>query len=115
MWKKHSILTALVMALLLLGSCSKPSPGAETEETNYTVPYSAASRCDRQIERERLDRWDYIEDKTAIDGAVSTLRFRYMGQYYRVSTDDMPEGGEKSISSVGAILEEYVKDEYLAD
>lgn len=93
----------------------KPSPDAETEETSYTVPYSAASRCDRQIERERLDSWDYIEDKTAIDGAVSTLRFRYMGQYYRVSTDDMPEGGEKSIYSVGAILEEYVKDEYLAD
>ncbi|MBR6916838.1 MAG: hypothetical protein IKN38_01515 [Clostridia bacterium] len=99
-----------------LETYEKYEPDEEETVVTYRVPYEAIERCYDVIAQENLRGWDEIEDKIGLCGAETVCKFREDdGSYVRVSTDDMPQDGEASIDRVGAVMYEYIKDEYRVD
>ncbi|MBQ7475393.1 MAG: hypothetical protein IJS78_05670 [Clostridia bacterium] len=90
--------------------------GADGEETvtEYHVPPETSEKCFRVIFELELDRWDEEEDRTCLDGSVTTVKYRFGDDYKTASTNDMPYGGEGALDSVGRFLERYAAGEYLA-
>lgn len=88
--------------------------GKETCVT-YTVPEEAKTKCYELIKKYRFDKWETM-DGTAIDGAVTTLKYRNdSNSYTRASTDNMPEDGERQLSAVGNVLSAYLTEENRID
>ncbi|MBR0303227.1 MAG: hypothetical protein IJQ80_05210 [Clostridia bacterium] len=89
--------------------------GVETV-TEYTVPYDAINMCFEAIDEEDFRSWADLEDYECLDGAITSLGYLDRdGEYIKVSTDKMPQDGESALDRVGAVLAEYIKNEYLTD
>jgi len=81
---------------------------------SYLVPYEAVDRCYEAIDEEDFRSWEGRDDLTAITGAVIVCKFREGdGEYTRVSSENMPEDGQRSMGRIAAIMNEYRKEEYL--
>ncbi len=82
-------------------------------ETQYRVPYEVVDKCYAIIGEYKLREWKTRQDLTALDGAKLTLKFKDSDLYVRVTSEKMPEDGEKAFSEIEALLKSYIKDEYL--
>ena len=81
---------------------------------SYIVPSKVADECYDIIKSNELYKWDSIENSVSIDGRIVVCKFLYNSNYYRVSTDKMPdENGVEILDSVGDVMSKYIKDEYL--
>lgn len=89
------------------------SDGEEEVSESYLVPYEAVDRCYEIIRENKLSEWNDKYDGPALDGGVTAIRFKEDdGGYVRVSTDAMPDDGERIMDSIGGVMNEYIKDEY---
>lgn len=91
------------------------SPEEAEIEKVYLVPLDARDRCFEAIGTAGLRDWPGMEKPYAIDGRRTVVKFRDGDQYIRCSTDEMPDGGEQALDSVGAVLMSYEKDEFLTE
>ena len=90
--------------------------GEEEQSVSYLVPYEAVEKCREIIKKNKLNVWNKKYDGPAPTGGVTAVRFRCDdGSYVRVSTDAMPDDGERIMDSIGAVMQSYVKDEYQLD
>ena len=81
---------------------------------SYIVPSKVADECYDIIKSNELYKWDSIENSVSIDGRIVVCKFLYNSNYYRVSTDKMPdENGVEILDSGGDVMSKYIKDEYL--
>ena len=89
--------------------------GGEPETcTTYIVPAEASSRCYQHIDDSQMRVWNNKYDGPAICGGVTAVKFLDDdGTYTRVSTDKMPDDGERRMGEIRALLSGYLKDEYL--
>ena len=90
--------------------------GAEGEEEtreDYLVPTSVVDECYRAIDSGDFRNWSKLKNTTALDGGRTAVKFRDGDDYIRVSTDDMPEDGERLLDQVGIVMRGYVIEEYL--
>ena len=93
---------------VILDVYTKEADEEEKHET-FTVPYEAASRCFAAIEEEGLAAWHERDDLVSINGAKYVCKFRTeSGSYIRVSSEEMPEDGVRSLTRISSILAEYV-------
>lgn len=101
---------------LLLVRETHDADGAQTAE-RYAVPYRAQFDCEKLIDSFDLRAWKYLKEPQCIDGGYSTVRFlNDDGSYEQVSTDSMPEDGERQLDQIGVTLSGYATEEYrLAD
>ena len=82
--------------------------------TAYLVPAEASSRCYQLIDNAKMRTWNDKYDDSAICGGVTAVKFLDDdGTYTRVSTDKMPDDGERRMGEIRALLSGYLKDEYL--
>ena len=93
----------------------QPSPAESETETVYLVPAEAKDRVFEAIEKADLKSWVGLEDGNATDGGVTVVKFKDGDEYIRCATDNMPDGGERALGSVGAVLMGYAKEEYLTN
>ena len=93
------------------------SPSDEDEKiVEYVVPYEAVEMCFDAIDEEGLRSWADLEDYESLDGGLTAVRFlEENGEMIRVSTERMPEDGERALDRIGAIMAEYIRSEYLVD
>ena len=80
--------------------------------TSYLVPYEAVERCFRVIRQNKLRKWNDA-DGICTEGELTVCRFWTGREYIRVSTENMPEGGEAVLNDIGGIMREYLREEYL--
>ena len=81
---------------------------------SYIVPRKAVDECLEVIKINKLYKWNETKNPVSIDGRIVVCRFLYEGEYYRVSTDKMPdENGLEILDSIGNTISKYIKDEYL--
>ena len=95
--------------------CVYSKEEADSDEicTEYIVPYEAAERCFEIIEKHRLGSWNGMKDAVCDDGAVTVCKYYDNGGYIRVSTEEMPQGGEKILEKLAAVMAEYATEEYI--
>lgn len=80
--------------------------------TSYLIPYKAVTECYGMIDSAKMREWNDTAPDSAIDGAVTAVKFRDDdGSYIRVSTDKMPEDGTRSMDSIKVILQGYALPE----
>ena len=91
----------------------RTSPSEPETETVYLVPAEAKDRSFEAIEAADLRSWVDLEDGNAIDGGVTVVKFKDGDGYIRCATDNMPDGGESLLDSVGTVLMGYAKEAYL--
>ena len=85
----------------------------EEESESYLVPFKAVEECYEIIRQNKLGEWNDRYDGPALSGGVTAVRFRQDdGSYIRVSTDAMPDDGERIMDSIGGVMNGYLKDEY---
>ena len=81
---------------------------------SYIVPRKAVDECLEVIKINELYKCNEIENPVSIDGRTVVCKFLYEGEYYRVSTDKMPdENGVEILDLIGNTISKYIKDEYL--
>ena len=103
-------LTRLADGTLRLDVCGSDADGAETF-ASYSVPEEAAEKCYEIINEHDFRHWDELEDPECIDGVAVSCRFLdENGEYVRVSTDEMPGGGEAMLSEIEIALRSYAND-----
>lgn len=86
----------------------------ETEKV-YLVPLEAEKKCFEAIEEAGLKKWADMDDLYPLDGRRTVVKFRSGEEYIRCSTDEMPDGGERALDQVGAVLKSYALDEYFQE
>ncbi|MBQ7714613.1 MAG: hypothetical protein IJT70_01955 [Clostridia bacterium] len=84
---------------------------------SYVVPYSLVEECYDIIEEEGFRTWSDRDDLTPIDGAFIKLEFYDEDEedYVRVSSEEMPEDGERSFGKIRAAISAYINDTYKID
>ena len=84
---------------------------ADGEETvnEYTVPYEAVEKCLEAAKKYGFDKWSELKDTFPIDGSLTAVKYYDGTKYIRVSTDEMPEGGERQLDEIGTIMRSYIK------
>lgn len=85
----------------------------EETEVKYLVPYSVVDQCYEIIKQHKLREWKTRQDTISLDGAKLVLKFKDDDLYVRVTSDKMPQDGEKAFSEIESLLKSYIKDEYL--
>ena len=90
--------------------------GEESEtETRYLVPYEVVDKCYAVIEKYKMRSWKTLTDTIAYDGVKMVCKFKDGSEYVRVTSDKMPENGAKAFGEVEAVLNSYVRDEYIIE
>ncbi len=91
--------------------------GEDETYVSYRVPYSAVEDCYAVIEEEGFRTWRDRDDLMPIDGALMSLEYRDGDDesYVKVSSEAMPEDGERSFGKIAAALYPYMLDEYKID
>ncbi|MBR6766368.1 MAG: hypothetical protein IKM02_00285 [Clostridia bacterium] len=79
----------------------------------YAVPEEAALRCYEFIEKAGFRSWKLRNDLVGADGVMLVCRFYDNGSYIRVSSEEMPENGQKDLEDIWDILKAYACAEYL--
>ncbi len=85
------------------------SDGEEETVNEYTVPYEAVENCLEIADKYKFDKWDELEDTYPIDGAVTVVKYYNGSEYIRVSTENMPDGGERQLDEIASIMRNYIK------
>lgn len=75
----------------------------------YIVPYEAVEKCLEAAKKYEFDKWSELKDTFPIDGSLTAVKYYDGTRYIRVSTDEMPEGGERQLDEIGAIMRSYIK------
>lgn len=86
------------------------SEGEEPVCLSYDVRAEAAEECLTYIAEAGLKNWQKLKNPIAWTGMVRSCTFIDGEQYVRVSTDAMPEGGNKKLSHIGEILKGYAAE-----
>lgn len=88
------------------------SGNSDTEShTSYTVSSALTDELNEIIEKNKIEKWN-DEQGFCIDGAVRVFRFTDKnGKLIRVSSENMPEDGEKAFSEIRAVMSEYIIEE----
>lgn len=89
----------------------------EEELYRYFVPAEAAQEVFNVIRETGMDEWNSREkDMTALDGMAYVVKFPDgKGDYQRVTSDHMPEDGNRAFGTVKVTMSKYLKDEYLTE
>lgn len=82
--------------------------------TAYRVPKSVYSEVAELFYTNRMETWNDLEDTYPIDGKYCVVRYVEDGYTYRVTSESMPDGGEKVFSAFRALLSAYLNDDYRA-
>ena len=86
------------------------------EPVSYLVPYEAFDDCLGVMYTEGLESWEGMDDLISLDGVRKVVKIRgEYGDYLEVTTDSMPEDGERAFDSIREVLYKYVKEEYRVD
>ena len=84
----------------------------ETRE-DYLVPVEALDKCRSIIKKNKFDKWNDKYEDTGLDGGVTVVRYlNDKDETIRVSTDRMPDDGERKLGEIGAVLSGYVQEKY---
>ncbi|MBR5620828.1 MAG: hypothetical protein IKW76_13935 [Clostridia bacterium] len=80
--------------------------------TTYTVPYLAVDRCFAVIDEEKMRSWNDLEPAESEEGAITVCKFLDTnGEYVRVTSEAMPEGGAQSFARLREALLSYATEE----
>jgi len=87
----------------------------ETEERGkcYFVPYEVLDECMAIVDQYNMYSWNEREDAVSLDGALTVCKFHDGEKIIRISTESMPEDGEKALGQIREILNRYMEDEDL--
>lgn len=92
------------------------TPGSEETKDSYIVPRESVDKCMEVIRKNKINEWNDRTDTYGITGAVTVVKYRDdYGNYVRVSTEKMPENGERIMDEVKTVMEQYIKPEYKID
>ena len=75
----------------------------------YTVPYEAVEKCLETAKKYKFADWRNLKDTYPIDGSVTIVKYYDGKQYIKVSTDAMPEGGERQLDEIARVMRSYIK------
>ncbi len=85
----------------------------DDEPVSYLVPYDAFWDCLGIMYSEGLESWNSTDDTVSLDGVRIVVKIRNdYGDYLKVTTDKMPEGGERAFDRIRVALSSYIKYEY---
>ena len=79
--------------------------GGEETCTTFYIPYQVADECLWIIEAYDLAEWNDMEDAVSLDGAKKVCKFWDGETHIRVSTEHMPEDGEKTLDLLFEMLQ----------
>ena len=78
----------------------------------YRIPKEAYERVLKIIKKYRMQKWDKLKGN-GLCGVVKAVRFYMNGEYYRASTDHMPDNGMSAFYDVSAAMGSYVQKDRL--
>jgi len=84
--------------------------GHEEKQTTFYISYQVVQELLLLIDKYGLSEWNDLEDGFCIDGAKKVCTFWDGKEHIRVSTDHMPEDGEKKLDTLFELLENYAND-----
>lgn len=90
----------------------KEGEGVKEAKTCFSVPYDAVTRCMRIINDNKLSGWNEAEG-FCTDGFKQVCKFWDGEGYVRVSSDNMPINGVSVLNEICAVIEGYLREEYL--
>jgi len=93
--------------VLLLRHYAVDAEGKETV-TEYHVSYHAAEICYTIMENYDMRYWETMDDTVSLDGVLRSCKFYEDGDYFRVSTEQMPENGETGLDEIRLTLQDYM-------
>jgi len=83
--------------------------GEEETCTSCSIPYENAHELLCFVYDNGLDAWNDLEEWVSLDGTQTVCKFWNGEEHIRVSTDRMPEGGEKTLDELFKLLEGCVQ------
>ncbi len=94
---------------LKLSFFSKDEDSDETRR-DCIVDKKALTDCLEIINRFRLGEWSKLNNPTSLSGVVKVVKYRTEnGGYIRVSSDKMPEDGERAFDELEKALKKHCK------
>lgn len=93
--------------VLLLRHYAADAEGKETV-TEYRVSCHAAEICYTIMENYDMRHWEEMDDTVTLDGVLRSCKFYENGDYFRVSTEQMPENGETGLDEIRLTLQDYM-------
>lgn len=78
----------------------------------YTVPVSIYESLCNYTEAVSLQSWNDLEEYECLDGKVEAFTILANGEYVTISTDQMPEDGERILNYLHSHLADYMTEEY---
>ena len=83
----------------------------EQRKTFY-LPVTVIDECMQWIKKCEMNTWNNLQDPSTLDGKILVCKYLHNGNYIRVSTECMPENGDKMLEEIANIISNYVSDEY---
>jgi len=85
----------------------------EKPDRRFYAPYSCYEECLDIFNDEKMYKWDKLKNPVCIDGRITVVRIFDGENHCRMSTEQMPQDGEKILGRIESTLLKYMNDENL--